>query len=219
MGKVKTRLNPYLSEEQCLGLYKAFLKDTAQIVETIECDLKILAYDSTQTMPAYLKRIFSAYLFYKQKGENLGQRMQDACEFAKSKRAGKMVVIGSDAPTLPSSYIQEAFFHLEDNDVVLGPSVDGGYYLIGVKESSARLFENIGWSSNKVFYQTLRNIQNLGKKCSVLARWYDVDDYQGLCYLQTWLQQAQDKAVAKWTRKFLTLNRELKEQIMLRSEK
>ena len=133
LGRVKTRLRDVLTNRQCLGLYKAFLKDTKAMIDRVDCPLKILAYDSFHREPRYLKEIFSKFIFYQQKGKDLGERMHKAFQCAQKLGAEKTVLIGSDVPELPPQYIQEAFIELNKNDFVLGPSEDGGYYLIGLK--------------------------------------------------------------------------------------
>ena len=109
LGRVKTRLRTIFSDKQCLELYKAFLKDTDIIVRRASPSSLILAYDSLEAPPRYLKKIFKKYYFYKQEGANLGQRMHKAFAWAKQFGAQRIVIIGSDSPTLPEENIQNAF--------------------------------------------------------------------------------------------------------------
>ena len=200
-GRVKTRLGHFLSDRQCLGLYKAFLRDTKAITRDINCSFKILAYDSSLGEPRYLKKVFPKFIFYNQKGKDLGERMHQAFEWAKNLGAQKIVMIGSDAPTLPVRYIKKAFIELNNSDVVLGPSYDGGYYLIGLKIPCQPLFKNVAWSSDKTLAMTLRNARSFKKRVRLLRKWRDIDDAISLKYLQKNLRQNKNQAFS--TKKFL----------------
>lgn len=202
-GRVKTRLQGYLSKLQCVNLYKAFLRDTFALTEKITCKHKIIAYDSYGKKPRYLKKIAPYYTFYKQKGERLGERMYNAFKFAKNSGASKTVIIGSDFPTLSASAIKKAFSLLSRADVVLGPSLDGGYYLIGLKSPCIELFEGITWSSPTVLKDTINNAQRLKKKIALLDKRYDIDDAKDLFRLKNDLSKLKDKSIARWTRKFM----------------
>lgn len=202
-GRVKTRLRDCLSETQCVNLYKAFLKDTLDISEKIACEHKILAYDSLGKNPKYLKKIAPGLTFYKQKGVGLGVRMYNAFRFAKDTGAAKMVIIGSDSPTLPALSIKKAFGLLSRADLVLGPSIDGGYYLIGLKSPCAGLFKGIAWSSPTVFRDTIKNAHKLKKRAALLDKIYDIDDTSDLLRLKKDLSKIKNRNIARWTRKFL----------------
>lgn len=203
-GRVKTRLKDCLSTRQCLNLYKAFLKDTIDIAKNIKCEDRILAYESIGK-PQYLKKIARPFRLYKQKGRNLGDKMHNAFKFAVNNKATKVVIIGSDSPTLPPGYIEEAFRRLDRNDVVVGPSYDYGYYLIGLKKACFGIFKSIQWSSDRVFAQTAKNARRLNKKIAILDKWYDIDKAETLTYLKQDLKKQKDKSVARWTRKFLKI--------------
>ena len=98
--------------------------------------------------------------------------------------AGRVVLIGSDSPTLPTEYIHRAFQALRDNAVVLGPAADGGYYLVGLKHPHRRLFEAIPWSTNAVMAATLERAREIGLPVSLLPTWYDIDDASSLALLE-----------------------------------
>ena len=202
-GRVKTRLQEYLGKKLCVNIYKAFLRDTLDLVTKNSCEYKILAYDSYGESPRYLKEIAPRYTFYKQKGNGLGERMYNTFRFAKATGASKMVIIGSDSPTLPASSIKKAFGLLDSADLVLGPSLDGGYYLIGLKSSCAGLFKGITWSSPTVFKDTMKNARRLKKKVALLDKRYDIDDIRDLFRLKDDLNKLKDRSVARWTKKFM----------------
>lgn len=202
-GKVKTRLLGYLSEIRCVNLYKAFLRDTLDLARKIACAHKIIAYDSHGNSPRYLKKIAPRHTFYKQKGACLGERMHNTFRFAKDAGASKMVIIGSDLPSLPVSSINKAFGLLDRVDLVLGPSLDGGYYLIGLKSPCVGLFKGIVWSSPTVLKDTIKNIHKLKKSVALLDKRYDIDDARDLFRLKNDLSRIRDISVARWTRKFM----------------
>lgn len=203
VGKVKTRLQGYLSKDMCVKLYQAFLKDTLELVRAIKCFDKVLAYESSIAEPRYLKTIAKDFLFYRQKGRNLGEKMHDAFKFAKRINCDKTVIIGSDIPNLPLSYVEEAYRRLDRSDIVVGPSYDGGYYLIGVKKLCVGIFRDVKWSSETVLEKTIKNSQKLNKKIAILHKWYDVDDSAGLLRLKSDLKK--EKKFAPWTRKLLKI--------------
>lgn len=181
-GQIKTRLEGYLSKEQCKLLYEAFLMDTMNIAMDVKCDKRILAYTSTGD-PIFIKDNFSNFELFEQLGQDLGERMFNAFSYAFASRAEKVVIIGSDSPTLPSKLIDEAFNKLDENDIVIGPTKDGGYYLIGFTSLFNGVFDNIEWSTSKVFEETLENIKKIGKSCFILKEWYDVDNHDDLAHL------------------------------------
>ncbi|MCQ9208759.1 MAG: TIGR04282 family arsenosugar biosynthesis glycosyltransferase [Omnitrophica bacterium] len=203
--KVKTRLSTGLSASGCLNLYKAFLKDTINLVKNIRCTEKILAYDSDGQSPHYLRRIAPHFTFYQQKGKDLGIRMHNAFKFAQKKTTAKTVILGSDSPSLPLNFIKKAFKQLEKCDLVVGPSLDGGYYLIGLKEPSIKLFKGISWSSESVLEDTIKRAKVLKKKVALLDRWYDVDSPEALQHLKADLKKKECRGSAKWTKRFLKI--------------
>jgi rSAM/selenodomain-associated transferase 1 len=127
-GRVKTRLAAHLSQRGSLALYKELLMNTVELARRIKCTKRIMAYDSNDNDTSFLKKIASDFEFYKQKGENLGSRMFDAFKSILADNT-EAVIIGSDSPNLPKSYIDKAFDELSKHDLVLGPAFDGGYYL------------------------------------------------------------------------------------------
>ena len=111
-----------------------------------------------------------------QRGRDLGERLPNALgHFLDLPGVRHAVIMNSDGPTLPVAYLVEAFAALEKHDAVLGPGVDGGYYLIGMSHLHRGLFENITWSSDRVVTETLANARRLGLSIHLLPVWYDVD--------------------------------------------
>jgi len=109
-------------------------------------------------------------------------------------------VIGSDVPTLPSAVLEAALDRLAGADLVLGPSEDGGYYLIGLREPRAALFADMAWSTEVVFDETMRRASALGLDVGLLPAWFDVDTPADLERLEASL--AAPGAGARHTRRF-----------------
>jgi len=115
-----------------------------------------------------------------QKGNSLGAKLHNAFYNSFKLGASKTVIIGSDSPTLPASYISQAIDLLDENELVLGPADDGGYYLIAAKDTHQFLLEDIEWSTPAVLSQTLQKARSNNLKCTLLPEWYDVDDLKSL---------------------------------------
>ncbi len=122
------------------------------------------------------------YLYMPQTGEDLGERMKNAFVEAISMNFKRVVLIGSDIPDLPLEFIEEAFTSLREKDVVIGPSFDGGYYLIGFKNEtfSPRVFEGIYWSTASVLEKTLRVLTGEGLTVHTLRPLRDIDTVEDL---------------------------------------
>lgn len=176
-GKVKTRLAKTLGNEQALTVYQELLSVTKMITMPLDVDRQVwyssyIADDDRWSNTAYEKRL--------QSGADLGQRMSNAFEQAFADRYEKVVVIGSDCADLTTAIIQKAFTALDENEAVIGPSRDGGYYLLGMRSFYSVLFENIDWSTSSVFEQTKRKIDQLGLKLQELQTLNDIDTEQDL---------------------------------------
>jgi uncharacterized protein len=177
-GTVKTRLETILPPEKCSELAAAFLDDTIKKAKTV-CKNIILAY-SPAGQSNLLEDLISPEIgLTEQIGANLGERMFNAFEFAFAENSA-VVMIGTDSPTFPAGYLAEGFEALEkDSEIVLGKSRDGGFYLIGLRNSIPKLFDEIAWSTPRVFEQITRNIKNLGiERLKLLPEHYDVDTPQ-----------------------------------------
>jgi len=107
---------------------------------------------------------------------------------------GSVCLVNGDSPTLPTDLLVEAARHLQEpgERVVLGPAADGGYYLIGMKRVHPRLFEEIDWSTERVFRQTIARAREIGLAVAVLGEWYDVDDEPSLAQLASELLRGPD---------------------------
>jgi len=119
--------------------------------------------------------------------------------------ATRIVLIGSDIPTLPLSHIQEAFYHLEDShcDAVFGPSSDGGYYLVGMRALHPELFENIPWSTSSVMAETSAQARKHNLNVALVPSWHDVDNKDDLSLLVIELRQPNSDTHVPRTKAFL----------------
>ena len=175
-GNVKMRLQPFLSAGECAALSEAFLLDAVTKAKTV-CDNAILAYSPPEKIDD-LRRITPAQsVFLEQTGKDLGEKMSNAFEFAFAQKMDSVVMIGTDSPTFPADYIEQAFEFLEmETDTVLGKSEDGGFYLLGLRKPEREIFKNVLWSSPETFEQLYKNIKNLNLHLREVPSWYDVDE-------------------------------------------
>ena len=173
-GNVKTRLQPFLTPKQCAELAECFLLDTVSKVKSLQNKL-IIAYSPSEKRDDLQELVGNKQILVEQKGDNLGERMFNAFQFARSQNSDAVVLIGTDSPTFPAEFITQAFENLKSYDAVLGETEDGGFYLIGLRTLRTEIFENVEWSSAQTSAQTVRNIKNMGLKLSLLPVWYDVD--------------------------------------------
>ncbi|MGM0442428.1 MAG: TIGR04282 family arsenosugar biosynthesis glycosyltransferase [Elusimicrobiota bacterium] len=180
-GKVKTRLAPKVGSKMAAELYRNFVLDIIEVIDKVEAEVNI--YCHPEGSIKYFKRWLGDYYKYlPQQGGDLGKRMKNSLKSCFEKGYQKTVIIGSDSPDMPCSYIKEAIEELDDNDTVIGPSDDGGYYLIGFTESgfTGKAFEGINWGTDTVFNCTMDTLQKCHKKVKVLREWTDIDNYKDL---------------------------------------
>ena len=177
-GHTKTRLMPCLTGEQCAGLHWAFLRDLGKIYGSLDADL-LVAHTPDPDWAA-LKAIFPRAFFFPQAGDGLGQRMNHALNLALSMGYGKCVLTGSDLPMMSAAHLQSGFDALDRGDVTLGPTSDGGYYLVGVKEESPFLFQNQRYGAGNVFENAAAAAKAAGKICCPALPCDDVDTPEDL---------------------------------------
>jgi rSAM/selenodomain-associated transferase 1 len=175
-GKVKTRLASAIGDRMAVKLYKRFL---LEMLFTLNRGtfLFYLCYSPESPLSDLKDWLGDHYLYMPQAGENLGERMKNGFVEAISMNFKRVVLIGSDIPDLPLEFIEEAFTSLREKDVVIGPSFDGGYYLIGFKDKtfSPRVFEGIRWSTESVFEKTLELLTQEGLTVHTLQPLRDID--------------------------------------------
>lgn len=191
-GKVKTRLIPILGAEGACELHAAMVDDIIarfSVQELGESGITTrLAILRDPHDPSPLPASWASLPRFDQAGDTLGERMARALQRVLDAGHQRVVLIGTDAPTLPTHHVVEAFEKLEHTDIVLGPATDGGYYLIGANKVPPRhLFAGIEWGTREVFAQTVAAAQRAGLSYDLLPPWYDVDDEADLRFLQAHL--------------------------------
>ncbi|MEP7147275.1 MAG: TIGR04282 family arsenosugar biosynthesis glycosyltransferase [Acidobacteriota bacterium] len=186
IGVVKTRLQPFLTGEQCSSLAEAFLKDTVRMATSICADV-IVAFYPPDGRNEIAQIVGADITLIPQDGAGLGERLDGAVSEAAHLEFSPIVVIGTDSPTLPYEFLIDAMaaFREPDTDVVLGGTEDGGYYLIALRRPTPGIFDDIRWSSEHVYRDTLARAQTLGlTRIGELQRWYDVDNPPDLIRLR-----------------------------------
>lgn len=185
-GQSKTRLVPPLSYAEAADLARALLLDQLQNLATFGGARLFIAF-TPETATGFFDG-FSAQGFtcFAQRGPSLGERMRHAFEHLFASGFANVILIGSDLPALPVRFFQQAYAWLEKSaDIVLGPSADGGYYLIAMNRMITAIFDDIGWSSADVLSQTLHKLDDLSLKHELLSEWYDIDTGKDLERLQS----------------------------------
>jgi rSAM/selenodomain-associated transferase 1 len=181
-GQVKTRLAEHIGPENAVSLAAAFLDDVAFIFRSAG-ERRMLGYWPAESAPFFDPFTRLGYELWPQPEGDLGSRI--AAFFAETLQTGdnRAVLIGSDSPTIPMEYVDMAFEQLEKSDCVIGPATDGGFYLLGLRQTAPAMFQNIVWSGSSVLSQTVQRITDAGLSLSLLPPWYDVDDVDDLWML------------------------------------
>ncbi len=176
-GKVKTRLAATIGNEKALQIYLQLLKRTRQVTQPLSCTKAVYYTPEIVEDDNFDTKHFQKAL---QNEGNLGQRMQQAFEGTFAKGYEKVCIIGSDCYELTTNILEQAFEKLDKNEVVIGPSTDGGYYLLGMKKLHPSLFENKNWSTPSVFSETITNLKNADLSFALLPELTDVDEEKDL---------------------------------------
>jgi len=188
-GKTKTRLIPALGPSGAAELYEQFLLDTLSQAAGLPADVLVAAADPSQAgaIQMAMARAGLEAPVIGQSGRDLGERMANATGEALARGAAGAVVIGSDSPSLPPERVASALSLLPERDVVLGPCLDGGYYLIGQRRLLPELFQGVEWGGRDVLAQTVRRARSIGASVALLEPWYDVDTPEDLALLRSHL--------------------------------
>ncbi|MEJ2757428.1 MAG: TIGR04282 family arsenosugar biosynthesis glycosyltransferase [Anaerolineales bacterium] len=200
--KTKTRLCPPLTFEQAANLYECFLQDTLTIMRSVpdvRCGIGYLPENAGE----YFRQLAPDMELTPQQGATLGDRLDNLLRSALNNGSERVVVFNSDSPTLPAAYLSQAFEELADVDVVLGPTKDGGYYLIGMKQPHSHLLKQVQMSTPLVLKDTLALAKSSGLTVSLLPTWYDVDTINDLNLLNDDLAHKQINGTAA-TRRWLS---------------
>ena len=175
-GTAKTRLAKDIGKEQAHHVYLKLLDKTREITTPVNA-IKLLYYsDHIPGSDPWSETIFSKF---RQKGSDLGTRMESAFNEA-FQHGQRVVIIGSDCYELTSQIIEQAFDKLSRVDAVIGPSEDGGYYLLGLSKPNAAVFRNKNWSTDQVFNQTKQTLKDQSFSIELLPELNDIDTLQDL---------------------------------------
>ncbi|MDA0746937.1 MAG: TIGR04282 family arsenosugar biosynthesis glycosyltransferase [bacterium] len=174
-GTVKTRLQSRYSPEQAAQIYHAFIQDTLHTAIRVPVHNRFLACSPPDAVAALSAIAGPRFQVFPQIEADLGTRMHAALTHCFEQGAHQAILLGTDIPSLPANHLHQAFTLLSQKDTVLGPSTDGGYYLIGLTAPCLHIFQNIEWSTPAVLSQTVERIQAAGLSLGLLPPWYDVD--------------------------------------------
>ena len=177
-GTVKLRLCRDLEEDIVLELYRCFVQDTLKMIKKIDVPFFICFHPSDE-QSRFIQWLGPTHLFLPQTGSDLGERMKNSFVEVLKKGFQNAILIGSDSPDLPEKYVNQAITMLQTKDVVLGPTRDGGYYLIGFRTTTfiPRVFEEIHWSTPLVLQETLMKLQQAQRSVGLLPVWSDIDTF------------------------------------------
>lgn len=199
-GEVKTRLCPPLTPDEAATLHGSFVLDMLERTTLAVATLPLPFHRYLACAPS------SALTFFKvmeerqgvrlldQVGEDLGQRMHRTFVDLFAKGYKQVIIVGTDVPTLPLSVYQEAFTILGRSDMVLGPALDGGYYLIGLTQPAETLFAGVPWSTDQVLAATQQQAKTLGLSVGLTTPWRDVDTIADLQSLITECREDSQKS-------------------------
>jgi rSAM/selenodomain-associated transferase 1 len=174
LGKVKTRLARTIGNEAALDVYLQLIEHTERVTSGLNMDKHI--YFSQNISEDYWLNVYKTT----QNGADLGERMLNAFEDGFNKAYDKIVLIGSDLPDLNQMLINEAFSLMDKKEVVLGPALDGGYYLIGMNKLIPQMFLDKPWSTPLLMEMTMKDLNMRGYSVSTLQTLNDIDTYEDL---------------------------------------
>ncbi|MDA1055067.1 MAG: TIGR04282 family arsenosugar biosynthesis glycosyltransferase [Planctomycetota bacterium] len=178
-SRVKTRLAATLGSESASEIYRHFV---STLVERFRrcADSRVLCFTPEERAAAFGKLAGADWVVKPQSPGDLGTRMTSFFDSCFQNGAERVVLIGSDSPTIPAAHVESAFRLLHETDVVLGPTDDGGYYLVGASRDVAGIFAEIDWSTPRVWQQTVARLGELRLSYETLPQWYDVDELTDL---------------------------------------
>ncbi len=195
-GHVKTRLSKDMDASLVALLYQNFFRDIIDKISDMGHQVKIF-YDPPGSESLMREWLGDCHEFVLQTGFDLGQKMANAFEYVFRNGTRQAVLLGTDFPDLPKEIISDAIQILKSKDAVIGPAIDGGYYLIGFTSATylQTIFTNIAWGTSAVFQKTMDSFLSSGFAVHQLPEWRDVDVYDDLKDLIQCLKNHPDKAI------------------------
>ena len=201
-GQTKTRLCPPLSYTQAADLYECFLRDTLDVMRQVHGVHWMIGF-LPEDAQDYFRQLAPDMELASQHGASLGERLDHLLTEALAGGSQRAVIMDSDSPTLPAEYISQAFDQLIDTDVVLGPTRDGGYYLIGMKQPQSHSLRQVQMSTPRVLADTLALAESTGLSVFLLPAWHDVDTIADLHQLDEEITRSSKNGRAAATRDWL----------------
>jgi rSAM/selenodomain-associated transferase 1 len=177
-GSVKTRLGSTIGMERAAEVYREFAQSAFMIAAALTRNLtKVYVWFAPGGDPSAVRSWvgYQRFVYEEQQGDSLGDRMRHAFREAFGEGATNVVILGTDIPEITASIVDEAFAALQRHDVVLGPSTDGGYYLLGMRAPGCDLFEGVPWSTSEVLAITLRRLEQQRVSFALLPELSDID--------------------------------------------
>lgn len=171
-GRVKTRLHTCMTAAQSAELHAAFVADTWERVSAVTGVDRYLYCDQPWDT---FEELAETGRFKLQQGGDLGARMLACMEELAARGHDRILLLGSDSPTLPVAHVEQAFVALDRTDTVLGPADDGGYYAVGCRRPDPGMFAGVTWSSRNTFRETVTSFRTCDLTVTLLPDWYDID--------------------------------------------
>ena len=171
---VKTRLKTSIGKNKSIWVYNQILKKTVLVLKHIKTDIAVFHYNSIISKNPF--KNFSKWNKI-QIGKNLGEKISNAFNWGFEKGYKKIIIIGSDLWDLNEEIINKGFLELNKNKVVIGPSIDGGYYLLGLNKKMPKIFEGIKWGTQSVLAETLKLLEH---EPYILPELNDIDTFEDL---------------------------------------
>lgn len=178
-GQVKTRLAKKIGEVKATELYKCFIKDILNSLKQTGIPV-IIYYTPKKSKNNLIPIIGEQFEYVSQTGTNLGERLYNGLEKCKELGYGCAIALATDVPDIPIRVLLDAIERLENHQAVLGPSPDGGYYLIGLQlnQNNKHFFSNITWGSSKVYQETIERMKDID--VHICEPWGDIDTIEDL---------------------------------------
>lgn len=181
VGEVKTRLGQSVGDEHAALLYRMFVEDQLETLRGAHHALTLYGM-ANASAKEYLSWLGNQHPFRFQHGRDLGERMTNALASTLTETRSPVLLLGSDIPDLPPDIPDKARFALTTQDICLGPTPDGGFYLVGIRSRKglAGLFQDIVWSAPNVLRKTMQNCRTHGLRPALLPSWPDIDTLDDL---------------------------------------
>lgn len=204
-GRVKTRLAADWGDDRAAALYECFVNDQLERFRSMG-DRRVIGFaPNTDDARAWFEQ--SHWEMWPQPETDLGGRISAFFKAHCATADDRTILIGSDSPSIPDEYLDDAWSLLDGLECVIGPATDGGYWLIGLRGPADRalaLFEEIHWSSSSVYGQTMQRVHDLNLRLGVLPVWFDIDSADSACRLRAELASMQDAELETGLRRTVT---------------